>query len=157
MNFMQQVSTTRHEYRLKTWQRVLFLILGLPFIVGGGFAIFITAANSGRAVEVFMPIFFIGIGLYLAAYVLRSRVVIDGTRIEVRDAFRDRAAELSEIEGFRTISSRNGKSHYPNPSTPTTTTAPGSSNSLTWMRATATYCSPKSLRMRSSARLPKNV
>jgi heme-degrading monooxygenase HmoA len=109
MNFMQQVSTTRHEYRLKTWQRVLFLILGLPFIVGGGFAIFITAANSGRAVEVFMPIFFIGIGLYLAAYVLRSRVVIDGTRIEVRDAFRDRAAELSEIEGFRTISSRNGK------------------------------------------------
>jgi heme-degrading monooxygenase HmoA len=108
MNFMQQVSTTRHEYRLKTWQRAFFVLLGV-IMVGGGFAISIAAVHSGRAVEVFMPIFFIGIGLYLAAYVLRSRVVIDGTRIEVRDAFRDRAAELSEIEGFRTISSRNGK------------------------------------------------
>lgn len=108
MNFMQQVSTTRHEYRLKTWQRVLFMLLGVA-TVGGGFAISIAAANSGRAVEVIMPIFFIGMGLYLAAYALRSRVVIDGARIEVRGAVRDRAAELSEIEGFRTISSRNGR------------------------------------------------
>jgi heme-degrading monooxygenase HmoA len=109
MNFMQQVSTTRHEYRLKTWQRVFFMLLGLVFAGIGGFVAFIAAAHSGRAVEVIMPIFFIGMGLYLAAYALRSRVVIDGARIEVRDAFRDRAADLSEIEGFRTISSRNGR------------------------------------------------
>ena len=108
MVFMQQVSTTRHEYRLKTWQRVLFMLLGVA-TAGGGFAISIAAANSGRTVEVIMPIFFIGIGLYLAAYALRSRVVIDGARIEVRGVVRDRAAELSEIEGFRTISSRNGR------------------------------------------------
>jgi len=108
MDFMQQASTTRHEYRLKAWQRVLFMLLSVAMI-GGGFAVSIVAAKSGRAVEVIMPIFFIGMGLYLAAYALRSRVVIDGTRIEVRDAFRDRAADLSEIEGFRTISSRNGR------------------------------------------------
>jgi len=34
---------------------------------------------------------------------LRSRLVIDGTRIEVRGAFQERSVDLSEVEVFRTI------------------------------------------------------
>ena len=48
------------------------------------------------------------LGFYVCAWALRSRLVLEGTRIEVRGAVNENTADLSEIEGFRTISSRNG-------------------------------------------------
>jgi len=48
-------------------------------------------------------------GIYFFITVLRSRIVIDGTRISVRNAFGERTADLSEIEGFRNTYGRYGK------------------------------------------------
>jgi hypothetical protein len=53
-------------------------------------------------------IFFLGIGIYPLVLALRARLVLEGTRIKVRGAWREYTAELSEIEGYRTISSRSG-------------------------------------------------
>jgi hypothetical protein len=50
----------------------------------------------------------LAIGGYLIVLVLRSRLVIDATHIGVRRAFAEKTADVSEIEGFRTIGTRNG-------------------------------------------------
>jgi hypothetical protein len=108
MDSLQQMSGSRHEYRLKTWQRVFFLILGVAVIAGGAFlAVKIAPELDGALLAAIMMLFPL-LGLYIFAWALRSRLVIDGTRIEVRGALKEYTAELSQIEGFRTISSRNG-------------------------------------------------
>jgi hypothetical protein len=108
MNTLQQTSSTRHEYRLKSWQRWLYLLLGVAAIVGGFFLAFkILSEPDGAVLAVtilFMPI----LGVYVLAWALRSRLVIEGTRIDVRGALKEKTADLSQIEGFRNISTRNG-------------------------------------------------
>jgi len=59
-------------------------------------------------VAAMVGIFPLVIGIYLLLMVLRSRLTIDGTHIEVRGAFREKSAELGEVEGFRTVTTRNG-------------------------------------------------
>jgi hypothetical protein len=110
MDSFQQLAPSRHEYRLKTWQRVFFLLLGAAAIVGGAFLAWkITSepgpGSSGLALTMLL---FPLLGLYLLAWALRSRLIIDGTRIEVRGALKESIADLSEIEGYRIISTRNG-------------------------------------------------
>jgi hypothetical protein len=76
-----------------------------------GFAVLFASlahADSAGFLEAIMVLFFLGGGIYLAAYALRSRLVLDGSRLVVRDVFKEKTADLSEIEGFRTISSRDG-------------------------------------------------
>jgi hypothetical protein len=104
----QQVGGSRHEYRLKGWQRGLYLVVGL-FVGGIGAAIFYgSMTQPGQSFPALLMLIPLGIGAYLVALAVRSRLVIDGTRIEVRGAFREQSADLSEIEGYRTISTRNG-------------------------------------------------
>ena len=55
-----------------------------------------------------MAVFFVFVGGYMAAMALRTRLTIEGTRIAVRGVFQEKTADLSEIEGFRTVSNRNG-------------------------------------------------
>ena len=108
MDSFQQFGGSRHEYRLKGWQRGFYLVLGLAM---GAFAIFmLTNASAQQAQDfVLLPaLFFLAIGIYLAALALRSKLVIEGNRIEVQYAFRERSADLREIEGFRTVTTRNG-------------------------------------------------
>ena len=52
--------------------------------------------------------FLLALAAYFFGVALRSRLVIEGTRIEVRGAFRERSADLGEIEGFAPCSSRYG-------------------------------------------------
>jgi len=99
---MQEIATGRREYRMRGWQRALYILLGL-FI--GFIATFVFAAHAGPPL---LMIPFAAIGAYLLVLALRSRLVMDGTRIEVRGASREQSADLSEVEGFRTISTRNG-------------------------------------------------
>jgi hypothetical protein len=105
---MQEVRTGRHEYRMRGWQRGLYLLSGL-FIFGAGIFIVWTlgpAATTGAALLlVVVPL---ALGLWLLATAVRSRLVIDGTHIEARGAFRVRTADLGQVEGFRTISTRYG-------------------------------------------------
>jgi hypothetical protein len=108
MDSLQQMSVERHEYRLKGWQRWLYVLLGVAAITGGFFlAAKIVSEPDGVVLAVtilFMPI----LGVYVLAWALRSRLVIDGTRIDVRGALKEKTADLSQIEGFRNISTRNG-------------------------------------------------
>src|SRR6185437_16301084 len=64
---------------------------------------------TSPALPLMMTVLFFGFGVYLIALGTRSRITIDGTHLEVRGAFTDNSADLHEIQGYRTISSRNGK------------------------------------------------
>jgi hypothetical protein len=109
MSISQQMVASRHEYRMKAWYRSLLLILGSP-AVAGGIAMFALALKGAHmALPIIMTAVFLFFGIYLIALAMRSRVIIQGNRIEIRGAFTDRFADLNEIEGLRTVSSRNGK------------------------------------------------
>jgi hypothetical protein len=105
---MQSLNAGRHEYRISGWQKFLYLILGLILTAIGVFAAGVLARESDWDMAQIAGILPLAIGIYLLAMVLRSRLVIDGSRIEVRGAFLERSAEFGDVEGFRTISTRNG-------------------------------------------------
>jgi hypothetical protein len=88
--------------------RALLLALGgIMVIASAAFSIALRSESKGLP-SVLLALFFLAIGVYLLAYAARSRIIIDGPRIEVRSAFGERSANLNEIEGFRTFSTRNG-------------------------------------------------
>jgi hypothetical protein len=108
MNPTQQLSATRREYRSKGWIRVLYLLLGLGEVIGFGFGtvkILVEKDSVGLAA---ITMLFSMSGFYLIALAIRSRLVIDGTRITVRGALKESSADISEIEGFRFVTTRNG-------------------------------------------------
>ncbi len=109
MSPFEQVESTRHEYGMKAWQKLLNMVMGIFFLVLGAIlGRFLIASAGNRIFSMTMTVFFVAFGVFMLARVLRSRLVIEGTYIEVRGAFKEQSADLSEIEGFRTISSRNG-------------------------------------------------
>jgi FtsH-binding integral membrane protein len=108
MDSLQQMNGNRHEYRLKAWQRWFYLLLGVAAIAGGFFLAVKIISEPGGVVPAAIMMFFPILGIYLLAWALRSRLVIDGTRIEVRGALKESTANLSQIDGFRNISTRNG-------------------------------------------------
>ena len=105
----EQSITARHEYGMKAWYRSLLLILGACAVSGGIAVSVVVVRTSGSTLPSVMALLFLGFGTYLLLVAQRSRVIIEGDRIEVRGAFADRDANLNEIEGYRTISERNGK------------------------------------------------
>ena len=86
----------------------MLLLFGAGFPLAGVFMVALAKSDSDSAFLVVLAAFFLCIGLYMLACALRSRLIIDGTRIEVRGALKENTADLSEIEGFRTVSTRNG-------------------------------------------------
>ena len=94
---------------MKAWYRSLLLILGACAVSGGIAVSVVVVRTSGSTLPSVMALLFLGFGTYLLLVAQRSRVIIEGDRIEVRGAFADRDANLNEIEGYRTISERNGK------------------------------------------------
>lgn len=109
MNISGQMVTFRHEYRMKAWFRSFLLVFGSLPVAGSivMFALALKGANT--ALPIIMTAVFLGFGIYLLALAMRSRVIIEGNRIEIRGAFTEHFADLNEIQGLRTISSRNGK------------------------------------------------
>ena len=104
---MQAINTGRQEYPLGGWQRGFSLVFGLIAAGAGIFLIYTSLTKPNNGSLIFVTISAIGLGIYLLATALRSRLVIDGTRIEVRYGFSEKTADLSEIEGYRTVSTRN--------------------------------------------------
>src|SRR5665213_1933949 len=95
---------------MRGWQRALYLVLGV-FLAGIGIlAWYATSAESGKtgAAPIALALLPVCLGAYLLALAIRSRLIIDSSHIEVRGAFREQTAELSDIEGYRTIIARNG-------------------------------------------------
>jgi hypothetical protein len=107
---VQGIEANRREVPMKAWNYWLFLILGLVLIgigVFGAYALTGTT-NSKPLVLPIVMLFPLGFGGYLILLALRSRVILDGTRIEVRTPFGEKTADASEVEGYRDISTRNG-------------------------------------------------
>ncbi len=101
---MQAIDPGRHEYRLKDVPRRTNLLFGLILIGSGVFFAWETWTQTDSAIfALVMGVIQLGPGLYLVALALRSRLVIDGSRIAMRGAIRERSVDLSEIEGFRNV------------------------------------------------------
>lgn len=108
MSTFQQLTLKHHEYQMKAWYRAILLIFG-SFAVSGALAMGYLASRASRiSLPYFMIAIFLFFGVYLIALAMRSRVLIDSDHIEIRGAFTDHYADRNEIEGYRTISSRNG-------------------------------------------------
>jgi len=101
-------STTRYEYGIKGWLKGFYLLIGL--CAAGGALYFCYLSQIGRAdsSSLVVATFLAALATFLVTFVLRSRLIIDRDHIEVRGVFRQRSAELNEIEGYRIISDRNG-------------------------------------------------
>ncbi len=106
----EQAITGHHEYRMKAWYRSVILIFGAPAVAGGIVMSFLASKTTNAAVPLLIALLFFGAGVYLIALAQRSRVIIEGNQIEIHGAFTDRTADVNEILGTRTISTRNG--HY---------------------------------------------
>jgi hypothetical protein len=102
--------TTRIEYRLTGFTRIITLFFaGLIFPVGIVSCYLFTTPPFSSIPGVALAMFIVALGIYFAATVLRSRVLIEGTRIKVRNAFGEKTADLTEIEGVRNIYGKYGK------------------------------------------------
>ncbi len=110
MSPIEQLRTTRKLYRYRLWLRTICGLFGC-FLAVGGVAILLDAAFLPIALNP-IPAFFavvpLGFAAYLLALTFRPRIVIDGASIQVRGAFTDRSATLSQIAGIRARPSRYG-------------------------------------------------
>lgn len=102
----------RHEYRLRAGQRAVDLILALAC---GVLAVFIFAVSRGALPGAVHPAggmvisaSFAALALYITLSALRSRLVIDGTRMRIQGAVRTWEFDLSQVEGYRTEWDRSG-------------------------------------------------
>jgi hypothetical protein len=105
MDLTAQAALNR-VYRYKWWQKSFYGLFGAFFIFGGlGMAgTFLTHPSAASSLSLAV----LALGIYMLLVAFRSRILIDGERIEVRGAFRKCSASLTEIEGFRTLRSRYG-------------------------------------------------
>jgi hypothetical protein len=109
MEAYERAAGNRHEYQMKASQKAILIVVGAGSFVGMGLIGRIATLGTGYSPALVLTLLLAAFGLYALMLALRSRVVIGGSRIEVRGAFREQSADQSEIEGFRTISTRNGK------------------------------------------------
>jgi len=101
---MQAIGPSRHEYRLKELPRLTYLFLGLLFISLGVVFAWQAWTQAHSAIVALMLVAFLLVpGFYMLALALRSRLVINGSRIAMRGAIRERSLDLSEVEGYRTV------------------------------------------------------
>lgn len=109
MDNMQEMNTNRREYPLKTLQKILLFLVSTLFFAGSGF-FFILAINPvGREFSLFMGAVFLLPNFYLIPMALRSRIVINGCRIEVHYAFRKCSVNRDEIEGLHNFIAKGSK------------------------------------------------
>ncbi|MGO9938091.1 MAG: hypothetical protein ACLPH3_10515 [Terracidiphilus sp.] len=109
MDAFPQMGAGRHEYTMQGWQKGLYFLLGILFAAFAAFAGWTESSpDAARAIPIVVPLFFWAFGGFMLAWPLRARLIIDGTRIEVRGIFRERSADIKDIKGFRTFQSRNG-------------------------------------------------
>ncbi len=99
------MDTLRREYRLKGWVQAWYLALGVLFSVLGVHVIsaaIVKASSFKDWWDFLISVVFLAPGYYFFALALRSRVVLEGTRITVRYPIREKSADLSAITGYRT-------------------------------------------------------
>jgi hypothetical protein len=105
---LQATDFGQRVYRMRGWQRTLYLVLGLLLCCVGAFIVFLARQNGHSGPSVAVAIIPLVVGAYLVLLALRSRLIIDRDHIEVQNAFCEQSAELNDIKGFRTLNTRNG-------------------------------------------------
>jgi len=109
MGTLEQMPAMRREYRMNLAAKGLLILFGATTTGVALVAAWKFQPHAGSlalpAVLVLIPM---SLGLLLLTYAFRSHLIIEGSRITVRGPFTEKSADLSEIEGFRTVSSRNG-------------------------------------------------
>jgi hypothetical protein len=96
---------------MKWWKRGIYLVVGAAFVAEGVLFCFVVlrhpvhfwkvAGVYGLIDALSIPVM-LATGASLLAIALRSKLVINGTQIELSGLLWERTANLSEIEGFRT-------------------------------------------------------
>jgi hypothetical protein len=105
---LQSSNSGPRVYWMRTWQRAIYIGIGLA-MAGLAVLIFhVAGQNEQGGPPLVIALFPLAICAYFLAVALRARVIIDRDHIEVRGAWREQSAELSDIEGFRTFQTRNG-------------------------------------------------
>jgi hypothetical protein len=101
---MQATDPAPHEFRLRNPERATYFLIGLIF--GGSglfFAWYAWTQTHSAMLALVGSAGLLATGYYLLALALRSRLVIDRSRVTIRGALREWSADLSEVEGFRTV------------------------------------------------------
>jgi len=98
----------RTEYKMKAFQKVFYALFGVTALAGAGFLAYQFASEKNAAMFMHLALSVAFLGVYLVALAVRTRLVVEGTHLELRGAFREKAVDLSEIEGYRVVSTRNG-------------------------------------------------
>ncbi|MGD0859447.1 MAG: hypothetical protein ABR912_09025 [Terracidiphilus sp.] len=111
MGSFQQESSLMRVYRMKWWKRDIYLVVGAALVANGVFFCFVVlqhpvhfwnvAGVYGLMDALSIPVM-LATGASILAIALRSKLVINGTQIELSGLLWERTANLSEIEGFRT-------------------------------------------------------
>jgi hypothetical protein len=94
-----EINTGVRQYRLTTFKKLSHLALACVFFVGTGFLLKLELVLGFLAL---IP------GLILVSLALRSRLTLDGDRIELRSALRTFTANRNEIDGLREIEDQYG-------------------------------------------------
>ena len=105
---MDTLQTNRIEIPLGIGMRTLYTVLGIFFLVLGIIGAYALTSSQPSSIGGLALLAFVAVAVYTLALAFRSRVLLEGPRITVRGAFKERTATLDEIAGLRTISSRNG-------------------------------------------------
>ncbi|MGC8550220.1 MAG: hypothetical protein ACP5M4_11025 [Acidobacteriaceae bacterium] len=101
--------TQSQVYQLTTGRKLLYLIMSAFYIGLSGFFLLKSGPNStGRDWIDGMSLIFILAAIFLAAYALRTRLVLTGDQMEFRSTLRTRTLDRNQIEGIRTMRTRNG-------------------------------------------------
>jgi hypothetical protein len=101
--------TAVREYRLTAFKKLSHLAFACVFLVGAGFSFKLATDPSGREVPLPIGILALIPGLVLISLALRSRLTLDGERIELRSALRTFTTNRNEIEGIRETEDQYGR------------------------------------------------
>ena len=109
MDALNAIQTTR-EYRLNSSQKLQYLVLAALCLFGAGF-FFKLAIDDPIAADFALVVSVIALvpGIILVSLALRSRLILDGNRIQLRSALRTFNADRNEIEGLRKIQNQYGR------------------------------------------------
>lgn len=103
MDSLEQLSEPRSEYRLAPIQQFIYLALAAMLSLCAGFSFKLATDPVGRDFVLLAGFALLIAALILTLQALRSRLLIEESRIEVRSALCNFTATRNEIEGFRTI------------------------------------------------------
>lgn len=106
MGSVGQMVAGRHEYGLRTGQKTAYLIFAVVCGAVAALSLVIGADDPHPATAIIFPAAFAASALYLAMLALRSRLIIDGTRVLVQGALRTQEFDRGDVEGYRTCQGR---------------------------------------------------